>query len=211
MDGSTTVVFTLKVGELVYARKSRPFGGRVPTQESSQQSRTLSLPTHIILGAAKHSATRSFRPNSQHATSGSAWIFDAPNPRQVAVRKQLKVSFSSSCAPLPPARAEWMRGARRAPTQVGWERRRHAALQVCRGIERDAKLPSRWKTGMMVEKKYYTLRAEGDGARVWVPAGRPAGLAHSIYFWIFFAHSPQRLLAVVDAKLEFCVIFPMLF
>lgn len=105
MDGSTTVVFTLKVGELVYARKSRPFGGRVPTQESSQQSRTLSLPTHIILGAAKHSATRSFRPNSQHATSGSAWIFDAPNPRQVAVRKQLKVSFSSSCAPLPPARA----------------------------------------------------------------------------------------------------------
>jgi hypothetical protein len=85
-------------------RESRPFGGRVPTQESSQQSRTLSLPTHIILGAAKHSATRSFRPNSQHATSGSAWIFDAPNPRQVAVRKQLKVSFSSSCAPLPPAR-----------------------------------------------------------------------------------------------------------
>jgi hypothetical protein len=102
MDGST-VVFTLKVGELAFA-ESRPFGGRVPTQESSQQSRTLSLPTHIILGAAKHSATRSFRPNSQHATSGSAWIFDAPNPRQVAVRKQLKVSFSSSCAPLPPAR-----------------------------------------------------------------------------------------------------------
>lgn len=86
-----------------FMRESRPFGGRVPTQESSQQSRTLSLPTHIILGAAKHSATRSFRPNYQHATSGSAWIFDAPNPRQVAVRKQLKVSFSSSCAPLPPA------------------------------------------------------------------------------------------------------------
>lgn len=60
---------------------------------------------------------------------------------------------------------------------------------------------------MMVEKILYTAR--GGGRRESVSAGRPAGLAHSIYFWIFFAHSAAA--AVVDAKLEFCVIIPMLF